>query len=423
MSSHTVNRIPLTIRKFLRIYVLASQKVAGSRSEVVRNYFYHTSDEFRRFQTYKLLRQNTIHCPNFPPLMRKLVGPIVDGGLDLGELENLSTDELFNLPKDYEEMPIYSEYGSTVKNFTNHEAQILSSFASYLNPYKSLPQTKSQRHSFKWYLKLLKNTPVFLILSQRHKLFSETSLYQINKPLIDINSEIIKLGNKLGRELKGESAKRNYHLTDLATIDIFAMALKSFDSFSKNLGDSFKSVLSEVDWNEIDQRVDQLSDKLFSSKILDIIDTKTGKKIIYPFSLSDNFGKQYSLLSMRKKLENSNIEEVIPFDMVYNQYYILTIEDPVLHQNHSSLLKLIEKSDFEVLGARISLENDLINDYLKSSLIQHEAILDYESLLQHAAKRHNGSRGNIDYLMKSLGGLGLTRVEQDFRKNCIYLLS
>jgi len=438
MSNFTLSRLPDHILHIFKIYERASNNILPYKSPRIKKYLQRTTPEYYNFQRNKLLASNSNHGkfnPNdFPPLISKLIKPIFEGPLELGGLEDVRTQDIFKQDqnkKDARETdeniseftPIISTTSRTTKNFTDYQAQIASSFAAYFNPYQSVPNVKLIKNSFQWYQRLLNNTPIIFVLRQTNRLFSEASLSQVNKPLNDLKKAVLLLQNSFTDG--DEKSIRNYHLTDLSTVDIFSLANKSQHYFQSDK--DFDKLFETTDWKSQNKVHDKLSEALLLNKKVELTDQSFNAVKVSPHEIIS----KYPLRKVLKELEYANVRDVFPYDVKYHDYYLLTIENPIIQDDHSELLKILDeyKDSFEIISVRLGLNNQTINDFFSHNVHSSDSVSSsksYDELLQIAKSNHDRTGeenevSNIDRLMKRLGESGLIRVEEGFTKNCIYL--
>lgn len=438
MSNYTLSRLPDHILHIFKIYERASNNLLPYKNVRIKNYLQRTTPEYYNFQRNKLLTNNSENGkfnPNdFPPIISTLIKPIFEGPLELGGLENMRTEDIFKQDqnkKDTKETndniseftPIISTASRTTKNFTDYQAQIAGSFAAYFNPYHSVPNVKLIKNSFQWYQRLLNNTPIFFVLRQTNRLFSEASLSQVNKPLNDFRKALSLLQNSFPDG--SDKSIRNYHFTDLSTVDIFSLANKSQRYFQSDK--DFDKLFETTDWKTQNNVHDKLSEALLANKTVELTDKSFNAVNVSPHEIIS----QYPLRKVLKELEYASVREVFPYDVKYHDYHLLTIESPIIQEDHSDLLNILDahKDSFEIISVRLGLNNQIINDFFSHKVHASDSVSSsksYDELLQIAKSNHDNighenEASSIDALMKRLGESGLVRVEEGFTENCIYL--
>lgn len=435
MSLETLKRLPLYLRQLLRIYEKGTTRLSVNKDSNVKGFLRKTSDEYGNFQAYKLIRENEFNHRDFPPAVAKSLEPLFNTRLQLTDLEKLSTRDLFR--KDVfstitdEDDSIHSSYSRTTTSTTDFQAKIITTLAAQVSPFLSVPKQLSIEKSFKWFVKLLQSTPVFLILKQRSRLFSEGSLNQYDMPFNSLKTKVTEISNRkaeevASREVESQNSSeiyRNYHLTDLLRIDLFNLAIKSQTDFDNHPISQFEDILNGLRWKEVNQRKDKLCDLLTESQNVQLVDKTFSNVELRNFK---HFIETKNIWKTLATSKESDVRSLLPFDLTYNNYYLLCIENLVLDSDHSQVLEAVSKSDFEVIAARISLQNsDIINfftDLIQQSSDTHSRKLNYEELLQIAHANREPHVSGINDLMKHLAEMNLVTVEEGCDKNCIYFL-
>lgn len=389
----------------LKIYHEISVQESLYPNNEVQTYLRKASKQYCEFQQYKLLNDHSFKREDFSLILSHSIKPIFAKPIKQNGIESMKTQDLFKVRIDQD-----SSTGQVVaRNYNDYEAKLIMTLASHYNRYTLLPKSKIMYDQFKWYLRLLENTPIFLVLKHENRLFSENSINQFDKLILDMKRQVTKLAidkNKL------TNSTRSYHFTDLTTYDIFKMAIKSQKYFQNN--DDFDSILKTINWNEVSTIKDELITR-FSPHNIQEIDSNLHK--VKQSEIIDFF-KKNRLNRILKDLHKYSLNQVFPYDLQYSSYYVLCIEDSIIEQNHNQLFDLIENLDFEIIASRLSLSNNLINQFFKLGVGQSNPI-NYETLLKKAQKT---STLELETTMKRLGELGLTHVQQGCHNNCIYLL-
>jgi hypothetical protein len=402
MSKRELAKLPLHIYSMLKVYETASNVMMKTYSNAsVKNFLHKTSDGYTSFQNYKLLRSNTVNTGDFAYIVGDSIGLIFETPLKLGHLESLKTQELFNVKTPSTDFPdsIASSYRRTAKQLTDFEANIIKTLGSHYNPKRSVPRVESIQNSYKWYTKLLQQTPVFFVLRKHNRLYSESFLLQIDKPYTDFKQKVATLGNTF-RHAKEETAVRNYHFTNLTTTDLFKLAIKDKTPETPTQPPT-KDKLIEL--------LDAKDEITFTNTSMDEI---TEQEVI-------NYTNEQPLSSILSRLSESEINQVFPYDLNFTNYYLLCIEDDVLQNNHDELFDAIEDSEFELIAGRFSLLNPHINDFFHRDLPAKSGTKNYSQMLEMA---QNKPDDHINDIMKRVGGFGLVSVEQGLDETSIYLL-
>lgn len=413
MARQRISRLPQDICDIFEIY----QRMSGVRrtypSKHVQQYLRKSSQDHLNFQQYKLLLSNTYDKEDFPPLLSHSIKPIFKTRLQMGPWENLEPSELFKVP--VEQDSIDSESRKTVKRFTDFEAKIIQTLQSHFDGH-GVPTSLPLQRAFKWYLRLLRSTPLFLVLRQDNRLFSDSSLQQINYPIQKLKHEVNQLG--LEWSTKSPDVTRTYHLADLSNTDIFSTAIKTQNCFDT---DNVDQPVAQFDWSHIPPVEDMLIGAINQNKCVELVD-KNGSKVSEEEIAK--FWKMNPPQSVLNSISLDDASDVFPFDLQMSTFYLLCIEQPIIESDHTKLFDLIENSSLDVVGARISLTNPHINKFFRQDITtETEPLnLNYNELLKIAEKSHHRTTNPLEATMERLGELGLTEVEKGCHNNCIYLL-
>lgn len=399
MSRYTISRLPPNILHLFNVYERASNalqpldKVVGISDLINRNSpFYHN------FSRQKLVHNTAgnlqMDSNDYPPLVSHIIQPLFSGQIELPNVENRSTDEIFKNFGDLDET-IDSKYTTTAKRYTDFQARILKSLASFYSPMQKVPNVTAAANTYRWYTRLLEDTPIFIILKQKNRLFSHSSLHQINKPYSDLKSQIDLLkSNVAAANDLTHSRFKTYHLFDISTTDILSLAVKDANpQFAGN--DEFCNFLAAA------QNVTIVNDKAH--------DLNSMKKH-YPIKdLYQDF------------IDGKDVSEIFPFDLTFNDLYGITIEASMLQHFDSAIPRILEKfkDEFEVSLARFSLGFPEVAKFFEAEVAANEPDSNYDDLLQ-AAQTKKQTKSNVATLAEYLGQSGLTRVEQGH--NCVYLV-
>lgn len=393
MSRHTIARLPPKVLHIFNVYERASNALQPyGKSVGVNNLIHHNSPFFHNLSRQKLMHNSSqiaqIDVNDFPPLVSHLIKPIFTHKLQKTLVEQLSTDEIFrNL--DNTRHTIDSQYTSTKKLYTDFQARILKSLASYYSPLTSIPKVPSIANSHRWFSNTLKSAPIILVLKQKHRLFSHSSLNQVNKPLADLRRHIRQLQTLAVKNQHVPISRFNtFHLFDIPTPDIFSLALRSTNSPAYI--HTFLNTAQDV-------------------RILP--DNQNDLNIIQ---------QQYPIQHIYQELlDGADASAIFPYDIEYSDLFGLTIEAPMVPHFDDALINILEKHshEFEIAVCRLSLENPSVADFF-ADMSAKPATSNYDEMLQMAQKKPSNS--NISVLAEYLGQHELTKVEQD--EKCIYLV-
>lgn len=390
MSRTALAKLPVHVRCALNLYERECSR-SNPINHIMRLHVQKTSPDYVNFSGGKL-RTSVYNKDDFLPLIGESIKPIFDSNLILDDFEDLSTDQLFI---DLVDDSIVSKSLRTTKQTSDFTAKIITSFASHYSPRRKIPYKESLQGVYKWFTKLLLDTPVILVLKQKNILYSDSSIEQINKPVLDMREAITELCNN---EFPF-SPERSYHFTELSYIDLFQLAIKA----QGKKKDSLVEVLNtekNIEW-------------LTSMEVSDV-----GENTY----VQENQVKRY--VEENPELVKQSIEipigEIFPYDISYNDFYLVTIEAPVIERNHEQLLEIIANSEFELVAARMSLGNDLISLFLHQGRETLEPGSRYEELLERARKARS-SLNSVHDLVGLLGSQGLLKVSEGCDGGSIYL--
>lgn len=436
MSKITLDRLPKHVKHMFQIYEAACSSVDPLKAKTLRKYARESSAGYENFQRFKLLNEksltNKLDKHAFPPIILSNIANVFEEPPNIGQLEGIPTKDLFKLEKiksplykrvPFETDPIPSDAHKT-KHYSDYQAHVLNSLASYFRWNRSLPPTKQARNSFRWYLRLLRETPVILFLKEKNRLFSDTSLSEVNKPLQDFRYYL----SQLRATFKGHTEKstRNYHMTDLVSLDLFDLAIRSQSLFQNE--DLFEQIVDTIKWDAFDLVQDKLTQFLSRNRSIAITD----RDFVPVFVDTENLLARYPLHEITKQLENFPVHEVFPYDLKYADYYILTIENPILNEDHLGLFKLLQsfKDHFHLATVRIHMRNEYTSKFFHSVADKQSSSFSesgsYNDLLQLAKTRHNNDmveNDRLGQLLKLLGEQGLVQVEESPDKSALYLFT
>lgn len=385
---------------------------------VKRNLINTKTDRYQMYLTNQLITRKTLASDRFPKPVRELVRPLFSEPMIYDDLENLSVNDLFknefknkiSLDNDNRLPRILSDSHITNKNFTDYQAQIIKSLAAYYTPHSYVPDVLNLKKVYQWYHRLLTYSPIILFFKQKNRLFSNPSLHQINFPYLRLFEEIENLKSK------HSDVSRSYHLTELSDIDILQLAIKSQLQFTQNDSYIHNFDPQEIDWASINKIPDKLCHSLYTNKEIDIINNDFS---VYN-DLPDNIFTTHSMKGLLNPTRIDKIPEIFPYDLVYNDYFILSIEPPILNTDHTALTNILNNfsDDFTCFSARLNLSNTEIKQFFQSkSKDTSRNNGTYEELLNAASNNPS----HIEILTKRLAENGLTKVETGCHKNCIYL--
>lgn len=412
MSRYTWDRIPQALSHTLHVYQAACQKQIPYQDGLIREFFRRSADGYEYFHKSKL-QHHSMNKKHFEPMVAEVLEPITRNALKTEGVEALTVDDIM-AKAGFDMKPtdaLISDKRTHTRNTSDFQAHIISSFAATCSPFRSLPKARGSTKSFHWYRKLLNSTPIIIFLRQKQRLLSEATLLQINLPLEDLREQIEAAASKYRRSDSPNQRVRNYHLTDMVTTDLFRLA-------SLALNESNVKNWHDVNFWESLLNPDPLSDKLIEMQKPQIAKNKAA------IPLTDNIEDKLPFKDLQKKiltLDGLQLDDY-PYDVQYSDMYILTIEEPVIHDNHAPLLDVLElNSEIEVVAARLNLNFPDVNGLLSKAVSQRirSQSMNYNELLKLA--QNNEKPSNNDFLER-LGHLGLVSVKKGIAKNTISIM-
>lgn len=419
MSSVTLGRLPSKIRNLFHLYVDISSRIATSEPRALQTYLAKSTPEYQAVN-HKILTQSepypksSIFNPaDFPYVELELVKNLFDVPLNL-ELE--AEEKLQAIIKakygssessSIDSTALISDRDNLNKRFTLFQSRILMNFASYYNPLK-VPNQYIK--SLIWYKRLLSKTPILIFLKKKQRLFSETSVNQQDFHFVSFRDSVRQLRKIYHTDPILERRARNYYCTDLTTTDLLSMAIKT-----EHLPTLLESdVNSPSFWSSLDNN-DKLITHLRKEQRPKVIamNDKTQKEIKDIHSLP--FGKIGQLI----KAYSKNPEK-IPFDVAFNDLYILGIEENILSDDHFNLLELIEQSEtLEVTAVRVDRDKAATKAVTESKSTESKGT--YDDLLKVVSKDATKNENHLLHLFRKLGEWGLLKVEENKAKTALYL--
>lgn len=430
MSTITYKRLPVAVRDFFKVYGYCCDMEAGEANPMVKQYLRSHTDQHSAFIRNKLVTGGAINVMNLPHVQRQLLEPLFQKPYVFDELECRSTELLFKdeynaeknttlrhtiggtgststpEPLDGSRMArIPSHTNKTLHNHSSFHANLMKSFASYYSPVLEVPLHVSYQNVYRWLYRLLENTPIVLLLTQRNNLLSNTTINQINVPFTHLKQQI----NQLASTFK---TTRSYHITELIDLDIFQLAIRSQNHYREAL--TRNEDIETIDFALLAAIEDPLCTLLAQTKNVQLL--KHGHLCDEP--LESVFTK-FPVQNIKRDLEFSAIHNIFPYDLTYNDSFILTIEAPVVDQNHDKLIETLVKfnNDFDISAIRLSTSNNHLLQSIESSTSNSPDT--YEDLINFASR----TQSNVDTVIKHFAEMGLVNVSANPTNNCIYLFN
>lgn len=416
MALHLFSRLPSDIVHLFRIYLFLGNKFLRIRNLEADRHIQSTApfESIRAFwNSNRNINDNQLRITSdFPHVIAKLVSPIF-------EESTFGSERQLALHSDSHTGAILSSKNHTLKNFTDYQARLLSSFASSLNPYTRLPNSLSHQSSFKWFQNLLSTAPIIMFLRQKQRLMSEPSLLSQNSPFENLRTKVLSTSSRYLNSPDILKRQRNYHLSDMVSSDIFNLALQNR---------SHDAIQFPISYEDPSGR-DDLYQTILTSQYPKVINTSgddSGNIAL------DKVEEHYPLRHLDDRLsavsEPEDVSRIIPYDVHYNDIYLLSIEAPVIEDDHSDILEQISSEpEFEVFAVRVSADLPAMNvmkDSGGSGEIRDSFRANYAELLSWAMNQHQSNRvheSGLHHLYRTFGLWGLVEVSESSQKNAFYL--
>ncbi|CAK7893265.1 hypothetical protein CAAN1_01S13872 [[Candida] anglica] len=397
MSFLTKERIPRHIRKLLSIYQDVSRQNSHISSAKVESFLKKDTSYHENFVRSKLSSTSTTtgmkyNVADFTPAALSHVKPIFAGDLTLHELESVPIDQIIDHSIKLHDLPL-AKSSNFYQGNTKHKADMVSALAAHFSP-KSF--TSNHNSSGRWYQELLDRTPIIFILAQKHRLFSEDSIAQINVPLNKFSNQLKEIKQKVIESQSGRRriVPRSYHLTEMRQMDTFKAYLggSEYNPLCESIDRASEIVVTDSNFTPVVEDSEQIELKLVEF-VQGIKETRVSYKI-----------------------------DRIPYDLKYTTFHMLTIESGVKNCQHTELLDLLESSqdEFEIVGVRLSLNSGWIRQFFNSKNQQQESHKGTYQEMLDKTKLQDDKPSNVEEIMTRLGEMGHIHVHKG--NNCIYLL-
>lgn len=414
MSRHILSRIPPKLRDIFRVYECLSKAYRNAQIMEIKDHLRNTGPAMFMQHLWRMNVTNEhdkIHnSADFPPLISELISPLFE------ERESKSLKVYFN---DLDSGSLISSRNHSFKHFTDYQAKILLNFASALSPYTHVPQARSTINSFRWYKRLLANTPMIFFLKQKQKLMSEHSLLSCNPPYEMLRAGITELSGKYSNSEDYVKRTKNYYFTDLASSDLFRIALASSeDSYLHSLGSKMSysndKLCEQISVLQKPLVVDKHGVEVEEDELAAFMDT------LPRTSLADEVAKINIF---------DDVHGFFPYDVVYNDVYMITIEPPIIEDRHDELLQFIRsQDDFDVFAIRLSSRFPLSKPFeqllTNTNNMTKNFNATYEDLLTWAQTHHeseNSKESGVSHLIRTIGEWGLVEVAESSDGDSLYL--
>lgn len=407
MSKHTIARIPGDVLKIFEVFIHASQHFSALEDIKVVNHvrqssvknqiihrtrllgFEHSKDPFGNFAYTHDIR-------NFSPILNRLIAPIFDRR-PRGERQFIFQRIVAPTVED----PLLRVKSG--RNFTDRQAQILTSFASYYSPAYSISSKSVSGLSYQWYRRAIRDTPLIIFLKQGKSLLGPDTLLEVDPSIELLQGKLDDLKARYFEIEDPRKRSRNYHLTNLSQIDIFGLAsgvVQSREHIQAKLGieqskrindDLYRSLWAQFEPHIVDASIHFM--KSGDPKVSDAL-------------------KAMDLEEVKRKisqlLDPSEVRSLFHLDIRFNQIYMLTIEPSIIEDNHHGLMKALESiPELDILGARLS--RSWLPSLVKADKGDNGNT--YDELVQ-SAKSSRAEGGGLGEVLRALASLGLVKVEE-----------
>lgn len=434
MSSATYRRIAGPVGYLFNTYRALGKQYEMYSNPDVRAALLKSTKLYQQYQTNRLISKNAIDLRSFLPIEIKTLEPVLAEKLDLGDLDGPPVEAMWkeDVLRDLDktqfnnviESPLYSDSLDSPRYISDYQARVLGVLAASCLPHSAVPIASKQAvSSFKWYLRLLANTPVVLVLKARRRLFSEDSLALADFMAFEFQQSLEAVRSTMKPETFNDSdfATRNYHFSHLSSSDLLALATRSQPVFGN--GHDFEQKVVSINWDQYNRIEDTFCD-IISSRNLSFLLMPECVAIPTPELQVLKRAIPPSTLSGTTDLAPGDI----PYDLAYDDFYLLTIENAALRYDLEPLLDAVEASSFEVAGARVMLANEHISNFFNAATETHttkdDMLVTYDELIALAHKARLAAAGPpsaAHALFTRLGQWNQAKVTMGSHKNCIYL--
>ncbi|EMG47277.1 hypothetical protein G210_2409 [Candida maltosa Xu316] len=301
--------------------------------------------------------------------------------------------------------PLFSKNSKHANTYGKFLNDLKATLASYESPCRSYPMNKPVQDSFTYYMnKFDRNVPIIIVLKSKDTLFSPLSLSHWDKPYLEFKSKILEV-TKLNEE-------KRYEFSRISHSDIFKLALQT--SVYKNTNPSyiFPKAMATAPWEEISTIDDPLVSKIKQTEDFSLIDKNEDE-------VDFDINKE---VKRCKRLDDGDIASYIqhiPYDLTISRYYMLNVHD--ITKDHKQFIKLLENLDFEVVGARLSMEDttlsEMIRDIIKSATSSDSFA--YEDILKLT---HLPEKNDLLLILEKLASHGLVNVDRSLDKKALYVI-
>lgn len=445
MSLHTFGRLPPEVRRVFRAYEAASNALVPV-SAAVRTHLRKTSAHNEQFGRTKLARGKgpVFSRLDFAPVVGDLVAPMFAQPLQIDariDAQASVVDDLAVLERNH-----------APRHLTDHQARLVAGLAAYYTPGGA--ELPAAQRSLAWFRRLLDLTPYIFFFRQRQRLMAPHSLAEENLPYEEFRERVERArAPYAGAEM--DKRVRNYHLTNLLQTDLFAMAVEEAAADARREAEG-ESALPEAKGSDAnsdrtggistsegdrgngkgeatgDSRAESDVEAARTSESAatgtagagttgtGITTGTTGSSTTGSSTTGTEPGTGTTEITgtapasadalavagdkLCRLLRTLQAPRLTDLDLYYSDLYMLTIEAPVVHDNHSALLDAIaQPSELELCAVRLATPAEL-------PATSHSD--DYSLLLEWAEKQRSKTQSGATQVLERLGQWGFVHVHE-----------
>ncbi|KAI5958132.1 hypothetical protein CANMA_004286 [Candida margitis] len=404
--------VPTSIRRLINLYNTLSHNHNSPYAEQIESFLQNTSDSNLRNKRWSIVTKNARKGREWK-VDRNRERCLFQDPIDFGPNELKKTKYLFK-----DQSPFTMKEGllpkslNARKNSSVYSVDIESTLNSFFNPLTTAPVHKSDQQTFKYYLQSLTRVPIMIFFKQKCDLLLSSSLDKWNQPYFDMRRRT-QLENA-----RFEEKKVIFNLTKVTRPDILSLALKS-ENYMKTTGQNFNKLVKNLPWDEV---------KLVDDKLVKLLEKEQQIKALARSNQQEVSHDDEKLLfaideatqMTKKNADVSTILETLPYKLHYYRFYMLEILN--IDADFSSFESLWSDTDFEIVGARLALNDSRIGSLLQHLVtaedLQHAS--SYEDILKLAKPEEVNVHG-INNVIRTIASHGLVNTSLNSKKDSIYL--
>lgn len=444
MSLHTFGRLPPEVRRVFRAYEAARNALLPV-SAAVRTHLRKTSAHNEQFGRTKLARGKgpVFSRLDFAPVVGDLVAPMFAQPLEIDarvEAQASVADDLAVLERNH-----------APRHLTDHQARLVAGLAAYYTPGGA--ELPAAQRSLAWFRRLLDLTPYIFFFRQRQRLMAPHSLAEENLPYEEFRERVERArAPYAGAEM--DKRVRNYHLTNLLQTDLFAMAVEeAAEEAREEARREAEAAMAEVKGSETvsdgtggistseGDRGNGKGEATGDSEAEGDVDATlrtsesaatgtAGAAAAGSGTTTGTAGSSTTGTTQRAEttgtapasadalsvalsvagdklcrlLRTLQAPRLTDLDLYYSDLYMLTIEAPVVHDNHTALLDgIAQPSELELCAVRLATPAEL-------PATSHSD--DYSLLLEWAEKQRSKTQSGATQVLERLGQWGFVHVHE-----------